>query len=76
MVIRLRYNGRVFIPEQPVDIPVDSVLEFDYVPPEPKRDPERARQALRRLASRAVHGLNIPDEAVRRENLYEPPRGL
>jgi hypothetical protein len=30
---------------------------------------------VRRIAARAVHGLNIPDEALRRENLYED-RGL
>jgi hypothetical protein len=74
--IRMRFDGKVFIPDGPVDVPVNEPLDFEYVPPEPKWDPERAKEAVRRIASRAVHGVNLPDDALRRENLYEPPRGV
>lgn len=30
-----------------------------------------ARQAWERFVSRPLHGVNVPDEALRRENLYE-----
>ena len=78
-VIRMRFDGKVFIPEEPVDMPINEPLDFEYKPPEPKLAPEeiaRRRAALRRFAARAVKGANIPLEELRRENMYEPPRGL
>ncbi len=70
MVIRMRFDGKVFIPEEPVDLPVDEPLEFEFKPREPEWDPERAKAVLRRLVSKAVDA-SIPLEALRRENLYE-----
>jgi hypothetical protein len=75
VVIRMRFDGKVFIPEDPVDVPLNEPLDFEYKPPEPKWDPEKAKEAVKWLTSRAISGLNIPDEALRRENLYED-RGL
>jgi hypothetical protein len=58
--------------------PTDPVAEEDWeaqaetVPPlgaTPGAD--RAWDALDRLDARAIHGLRIPDEALRREHLYE-----
>ena len=79
MVIRMRFDGKVFIPEGPVDMPVNEPLDFEYKPPEPRLAPEeiaRRRAAWKRAGSRAVKGASIPLEALRRENMYEPPRGL
>ena len=78
IVVRAHFDGKVIVPDEPVDLPVNEPLEFELkkVPDEPKWDPEEARAALRRIVSRAIPGLNIPDEALRRENMYEPPRGL
>ena len=70
ITIRMRFDGKVFIPEEPVDVPLNEPLDFEYKPPEPKWDPEKAKAALRRLVSKAVDA-NIPLEALRRENLYE-----
>ena len=70
MVIRVRFDGKVLIPEEPVDLPINEPLDFEYIRPEPAWDPEKARAALRRLVSKAVDA-NIPLEALRRENLYE-----
>lgn len=70
VVIRMRYDGRVFVPEGPVDMPVNEPLDFEYKPAEPTWDPQRAKLALRRLVSKAVDA-NIPLDALRRENLYE-----
>ena len=76
--IKAHFDGKVIVPDEPVDLPVNEPLEFDLrqTPVEFVWDPEKAKEAVRQIASRAVHGLNIPDEALRRENMYEPPRGL
>ena len=58
MVIRMRFDGKVFIPEEPVDLPVNEPLEFEFKPPEPEWDPEKARAAIRRIASRAKPGVS------------------
>jgi hypothetical protein len=75
----MHYDGKVFIPEEPVDVPVDASVkaELTIVEPEQKAaDIARRLAAWERAGSRAVKGANIPDEALRRENMYEPPRGL
>ena len=79
IVIKAHFDGKVIVPDEPVDLPVNEPLEFEYSVPEPRLSPEeikRRRAALRRFASLAVKGANIPLEALRRENMYEPPRGL
>lgn len=78
VIIKAHFDGKTIVLDEPVDLPVNEPLEFELkqAPEETKWDPEKAKEAMERIASRAVHGLNIPDEALRRENLYEPPRGL
>ena len=74
VVIRAHFDGKVIVPDEPVDLPVDQPLqaEFSIISPEDRaREIKRRRAALRRLASRAVSGVRIPDEAFDRENLYE-----
>lgn len=74
VTIRLHFDGKVLVPDEPVDLPVDEPLKAEVSPAEPKlsaADIKRRRAALRRIASGAIHGLNIPDEALRRENMYE-----
>ena len=75
--IRMHFDGKVFIPEEPVDVPINESFSFEMkqVPEHLPWDPEKAKQAVKWLTSRAISGLNIPDEALRRENLYED-RGL
>lgn len=76
VVIRMHFDGKVFVPDQPVDVPINEPLDFELkqTPEELEWNPEKARRALRRLVSRAVDA-NIPLEALRRENMYED-RGL
>jgi hypothetical protein len=74
LTIRAHFDGKVIVPDEPVDLPVDQRLEVQVkpIPSEaatPVPDPWQA--ALNRLVARARHGLNIPDEALRREKLYE-----
>ena len=79
VVIRMRFDGKVFIPENPVDVPLNEPLDFEYKPPEPRLSPEdiaKRRAAIKRLASKAIHGLNVSEFAFSRESIYWPPRGL
>ena len=76
MAIRVRahFDGKVIVPDEPVDLPVGQELEADLRVVEPEQeaaDFERRRAALRRIAREGVHGANIPLEALRRENMYE-----
>ena len=74
VVIKAHFDGKVIIPDEPVDLPVNEPLEAELrfaTAEEKAKDIARRRAALRRFSSRAVRGLNIPDEALRRENMYE-----
>lgn len=79
VVIRVHYDGQTIIPDEPVDLPIGEPMEAELRVATPKLDgPEIARRlnALRKLEATAVKAPHIPLEALRRENLYEPPRGL
>ena len=77
IVIKAHYDGKTIVPDEPVDLPVGEPLEFELkqTPQCLPWDPSKAEEAWTRLKSRRIHGLKIPDEALRRENLYED-RGL
>jgi hypothetical protein len=68
-MIRARFNGKVLVPEEPVDLPLDQVLDLER---KSRADivslnkQEQAHAALRRLLGRAVQGANISDESLRR----------
>ena len=70
--VRAHFDGQVFVPDEPVTLAKDhrvSLIVSDEIP-QAGTTAERLA-ALDRLASRAVRGANIPDEALRREHLYE-----
>ena len=77
IVIKAHFDGKTIVPDGPVDLPVNEPLEFE-LKQQPKClpwDPSKADEAWERLKARRIRGLRIPDEALRRENLYED-RGL
>jgi len=76
MAIRIRahYDGKTFVPDEPVHLQAGEQVEIvtPFLSEEEARwDPEKARAALREFMANPIKGLNIPDEALRRENLYE-----
>jgi|GraSoiStandDraft_55_1057291.scaffolds.fasta_scaffold1277691_1 hypothetical protein len=74
MSIRAHFDGKVIVPDEPVELPVDQPLNVEVhlaVAEYSNLSPEERRAAVDRLAARAISGLDIPDEALRRENLYE-----
>jgi hypothetical protein len=76
MAIRIRahFDGRVIVPDEPLNLPVDEPMEAELhlLSDEDKaNEMERKLAAIDRITARAVRGTNIPLEALRRENLYE-----
>jgi hypothetical protein len=76
MTVRVRFDGKVFVPEEPVDLPVGTQGIF-LAATEPEqlqsywvRTREDALRVLQNLVQRGLHGACIPDQALRRENLY------
>lgn len=73
VAIRARFDGKVFVPEEPVDL---AEGEEVWVLTQPRAadgrmTEEDALTALERFVSRGVSGVNLPDEALRRESIYE-----
>ena len=84
MTIRAHFNGTVIVPDELVDLPVDTALELEVkrtngFSPEVAAAMEAARDpadtagrlaALSEFVAHAVEGANIPDQMLRREHLY------
>ncbi len=72
VVIRAHFDGKTIVPDEPVDLPINSELkaEISVVLAKPRRSPER-EAAWQSLLSSRMSGLSISDESLRRENLYE-----
>jgi hypothetical protein len=73
--IRAHFDGKVIVPDQPLDLPVNTPLDVNvrlHLPSEkPDRETIKRRiAALEAFVALAVPGANIPDEALRRENMY------
>jgi hypothetical protein len=77
MTIRAHFDGKVIVPDEPLDLPVGQELEVDLrrTPVAEERLERDAviKERLRRFAQAAgrIKGPSIPLEALRRENLYE-----
>lgn len=76
--IRARFDGKVFVPEEPVDLPEGEEVWVLAIPQATTshrlvngRDNADAMTALERLVSRGIKGANLPDEALMRENIFE-----
>jgi predicted DNA-binding antitoxin AbrB/MazE fold protein len=72
-VIRARFSGRVIIPEEPLELPEGQSLEVSIkcLPSEAHPNELNAQCAWEEIKATAIKGLNIPNEALRRERLYE-----
>jgi hypothetical protein len=77
VTIRAHFDGKVIVPDEPVDLPVNKPLEVELKPiagtEEETNRNLAVNERLKRLASASgrISGPSIPPEALRRENLYE-----
>jgi hypothetical protein len=84
MTIRAHFNGTVIVPDEPVDLPLDTALELEVkrtngFSPEVAAAMEAARDpadtagrlaALSEFVAHAVERADIPDRMLRREQMY------
>jgi len=72
--IKAHFDGKTIVPDEPVCFPVGtSLIVVEATMPAgiaPATTVEERLAAIRRIASRATRGAEIPDEALRRENMY------
>lgn len=76
VTIRAHYDGKVIVPEEPVDWPIGEPFEVELRSLPMDEDTWSAlsiEERLRRVRALAgpIKGHPIPDEALRRRNLYE-----
>ncbi len=72
--IQAKFDGRVLVPEEPIDLPVNEILTLDVRQPRFVRampSMELRRNAHQQLAVDAVSGVNLPDSALQRDGIYE-----
>ena len=72
IVIRAHYDGKVIIPDEPVNLPANKPLNLHFDVIDASNDSASIKKAaFNTLLSRRISGLNIPDEAIGRESIYE-----
>jgi hypothetical protein len=70
--LRAHFDGKVIVPDEPLNIPVDQPLSVQVDLAEPANDDRTQRlAALNRVAARAVEGVNLPAESLSRESIYQ-----
>jgi hypothetical protein len=77
VTIRARFDGKVLVPEEPVALPQHQTLELEWKPTVPLASTLSQAEwnaAFERLLAHAVHGVNLPEEALRRESIYAEDR--
>ena len=74
IVIKAHYDGKVIVPDEPVDLPVGEPIEAELRVPSLRHDRRAQTQAeWEEFSACVVDGLRLPEDAFRRENLYEDP---
>lgn len=71
VIIRARYDGQVFIPEELVNLPSGKVGFLLFVPEQMEKDALMQEAVLQRLLTTGSDAPAIPSELLRREALYE-----
>jgi AF2212-like len=70
MVIKARYDGRVFIPQEPVDLPADSELELVVSTPSASGGGESALARLAAIAQKHPPNLGLPIDLAAQHDHY------
>ena len=58
--VKARFDGHLLIPEQPLDLPVDCIVEFEIEPP-----PASAGKSARAAVNKAVAAAERADQITR-----------
>jgi hypothetical protein len=69
MTLKARYDGRVFIPEEPVDLPPGCVLEISVHSP-PASDAKSSLAKLAEIANMFPDDPDMPTDAAAQHDHY------
>ncbi len=75
-LIRAHFDGRVIVPDEPVNLPIDTPLHLKLVETSQANghaDEVTVQQRLQRLAAvtGCLDGSSLSSESLRRENMYD-----
>lgn len=70
-MLRARFEHGVLVPEQPLRLAEGEIVEIEIRLPREHMVDEDWDTRWQQFLTRARSGLNIPDEAIDRESLYE-----
>ena len=70
ITVRARFDGKVFIPEEPVDLPVGYTLEIPIVPPPARADSKPALVALMELLEQFPANPDWPADGAAQHDHY------
>ena len=76
MTIRVRahFDGRVFVPDERVDLPVNQIVTVEAetrAPHAGASDIQERNEALLEFLASPSNGNGLPDQALERESIYE-----
>lgn len=70
ILVRARYDGHVFVPEGPVDLPVGCVLEIPITPQPAQDSPSSPLSELAELAARFPANPDWPADGAAQVDHY------
>lgn len=74
IVIRAHFDGKVIVPDEPLNLPVGEPIEAELRLGSLHHDRRAETQAdWDELAACVIEGLELTEDAFRRQNLYEDP---
>ncbi|HXG11122.1 MAG TPA: hypothetical protein VNK04_15285 [Gemmataceae bacterium] len=68
--VKARFDGRVFIPEQPVKLPAGSIVEIPLPPTEPPAEEPTPLMVLARLLEQFPSDPDWPEDAAAQHDHY------
>jgi len=68
--VKARFDGRVFVPEGPVDLPVGTVLEIPIHFPASEEKPKSALAQLAEIAQQFPDNPNSPPDLAEQHDHY------
>ena len=70
LTVKARYDGHVFIPEQPLDLPADTVVEISVPAVTPQADADRPLLRLAEIARLFPDDPDMPTDAAMQLDHY------
>jgi len=70
ITVKARFDGRVFIPEEPVDLPAEAIVEIVITPPNSKSSSRTPLAELAELMKQFPDDPDMPTDAAAQHDHY------